>query len=70
MLSGLFTSTLMQQAVRYEVITAESHNAEDIATVDRATTFSAYDGNQLVIGKLYLAQTWRNRAETDSHSPV
>ena len=51
MLSGLFTSTLMQQAVRYEVIAAESHRAEDVAVVDRASTFSAYDGNQLAIGK-------------------
>ncbi|KAK0654739.1 hypothetical protein B0T16DRAFT_432514 [Cercophora newfieldiana] len=49
MLSGLFTSTLMQQAVRYEVIAAESHDVQDIATIDRATTFSAYDGDQLVI---------------------
>ncbi|KAK0634213.1 hypothetical protein B0T14DRAFT_534127 [Immersiella caudata] len=49
MLSGLFTSTLMQQAVRYEVIAAESHGIADIATVDRATTFSAYDGDQLML---------------------
>jgi len=51
MLSGLFTSTLMQQAIRYEVIAAESHSAEDVAMVDRATTFSTYDGDRLVIGE-------------------
>ncbi|KAK3695708.1 hypothetical protein B0T22DRAFT_369542 [Podospora appendiculata] len=48
MLSGLFTSTLTQQVISYPVITAESHGANDTATVDRATSFSAYDGNQLV----------------------
>ncbi|KAK3337607.1 hypothetical protein B0T19DRAFT_481899 [Cercophora scortea] len=50
MLSGLFTSTLTQQVISYPVITAESHGVNDTATVDRATTFSAYDGNQLVFG--------------------
>ena len=54
MLSGLFTSTLMQQAVRYEVTAAESHGIDDIATVDRATTFSTYDGDHLMIGTMPL----------------
>ncbi|KAK0739493.1 hypothetical protein B0T21DRAFT_285718 [Apiosordaria backusii] len=49
MLSGLFTSTLTQQAISYEVQKALSLQANDTATVDRATTFSTYDGNVLAI---------------------
>lgn len=52
MLSGLFTSTLTQQAIAYEVLAAESNRSNDTATIDRATTFSTYDGNHLAISKL------------------
>ncbi|KAK4194537.1 hypothetical protein QBC40DRAFT_290624 [Triangularia verruculosa] len=49
MLSGLFTSTLTQQAITYQVEKALSLQANDTATVDRATTFSTYDGNVLAL---------------------
>ncbi|KAK5662134.1 hypothetical protein OQA88_8039 [Cercophora sp. LCS_1] len=49
MLSSLFTSTLTQQAITYDVISAESSSANDTATVERATIFSVYDGNNLAI---------------------
>lgn len=50
MMSGLFTSTLTQQAIEYQVVEAPSQSASDKATVDRATIFSLYDGNGLSIG--------------------
>jgi len=46
-LSGFFTSTVTQQAVVYSSRLAESANGT--ASIARATTFSLYDGNQLVI---------------------
>ena len=50
MLSGLFTSTLTQQAISYTVIQAVSNN-NGTALVNRATTFSTYDGHGLAISK-------------------
>ncbi|KAH7117406.1 hypothetical protein EDB81DRAFT_916196 [Dactylonectria macrodidyma] len=49
MLSGLFTSTLTQQVISYPIIPAESRTANDTATVDRATSFSAYDGKKIAL---------------------
>ncbi|KAK0644005.1 hypothetical protein B0T16DRAFT_333678 [Cercophora newfieldiana] len=49
MLSALFTSTLTQQAVTYDVVSAESNSPFDVATVDRATVFSVYNGGRLNI---------------------
>ncbi|KAK0658496.1 hypothetical protein QBC41DRAFT_331942 [Cercophora samala] len=49
MLSGLFTSTLTQQAITYDVRKALSSQANDTATVDRATAFSTYDGKMLAL---------------------
>ncbi|KAK4656893.1 hypothetical protein QC762_0040260 [Podospora pseudocomata] len=49
MLSGLFTSTLTQQAITYDVRKALSLQANDTAAVDRATMFSTYDGNMLAL---------------------
>ena len=63
MISGLLTSTLTQQAVTYPVFEAESHRPEDRAEIDRATIFSAYDGNTIALGwprpppKLQVATT-------------
>jgi len=51
MISGLLTSTLTQQAVTYPVFEAESHGPGDKAEIDRATTFSAYDGNTIALGQ-------------------
>lgn len=48
MLSGLLTSTITQQAISYTVVEAVSRDNNSTATIDRATTFSAYDGNRLV----------------------
>ena len=50
MISGLFTSTVTQQAVSYPVIQAEATGGNNTATVDRATIFSCYDGEKLEIG--------------------
>jgi Protein of unknown function (DUF3176) len=50
-LSGLLTSTLTQQAISYQVARATSYGISDKATVDRATSFSAYDGNDISLGK-------------------
>ncbi len=47
-LSGFLTSTITQQAINYRILEAESSNGT--ASVARATTFSLYDGNTLVIG--------------------
>lgn len=49
MLSGLFTSTLTQQAITYPLLEAVATNSNESATVDRATSFSTYDGNDLKI---------------------
>ncbi|KAK0725856.1 hypothetical protein B0H67DRAFT_571729 [Lasiosphaeris hirsuta] len=49
MLSGLFTSTLTQQAISYVNLPAESDAATDMAKIDRATTFSMYNGDELAI---------------------
>ena len=49
MISGLLTSTLTQQAVSYPLVEAESHNPSEKAEVQRATTFSAYDGNTIAL---------------------
>ncbi len=51
MMSGLFTSTLTQQAITYDVLEAKSSRSNDTATVDRATVFSTYDGDKLAISK-------------------
>lgn len=51
MMTGLFTSTLTQQAIQYPLVQAVSSNASDVATVDRVTIFSGYDGNKLTLGK-------------------
>ncbi|KAL2267264.1 hypothetical protein VTJ83DRAFT_4541 [Remersonia thermophila] len=49
MLSGLVTSTLTQQAINYILVQDVSHDQRDTATVQRATLFSTYDGNDLAI---------------------
>ncbi|KAK5651785.1 hypothetical protein OQA88_11652 [Cercophora sp. LCS_1] len=49
MISGLFTSTLTQQAIDYPLILAESHGPSRAASIHRATTFSVYDGHGLAI---------------------
>ncbi|KAK4445359.1 hypothetical protein QBC34DRAFT_451388 [Podospora aff. communis PSN243] len=50
MISGLLTSTLTQQAVSYPLREASSHNnSSEKAQVDRATTFSAYNGNTMAL---------------------
>ncbi|KAK3339719.1 hypothetical protein B0T25DRAFT_466605 [Lasiosphaeria hispida] len=49
MISGFLTSTLTQQAVTYPVFEAESHGPGDKAEINRATTFSAYDGSTIVL---------------------
>ncbi|KXX79901.1 hypothetical protein MMYC01_203759 [Madurella mycetomatis] len=49
MISGILTSTLTQQAIEYHMVDAPSQAATDTATIDRATTFSLYDGNNLAI---------------------
>lgn len=54
MLSSLFTSTLTQQAITYDMVSAESNNLNDTATIDRATVFSVYNGDDLDIGKSHL----------------
>ena len=51
MMTGLFTSTLTQQAIQYPLVQAVSTNASDVATVDRVTIFSGYDGHKLTLGK-------------------
>lgn len=51
MLSGLFTSTLTQQAISYTIIQSVSPDGNGTATVNRATTFSTYDGQQLAISR-------------------
>ena len=52
MLSALFTSTLTQQAITFDVISAESNHPNDTANIDRATVFSVYNGNDLAISEL------------------
>lgn len=42
-LSGLFTSTLTQQALSYEMKIAEASHQNNTATIDRATTMSIYN---------------------------
>ncbi|KAK1757952.1 hypothetical protein QBC47DRAFT_294676 [Echria macrotheca] len=59
MMSGLFTSTLTQQAIEYHVQDAPSNNTRDTATVDRATIFSLYDGNDLTIAPFDTAREQR-----------
>ncbi|KAK1830660.1 hypothetical protein QBC39DRAFT_105355 [Podospora conica] len=49
MMTGLFTSTLTQQAIQYPLVQAVSTNASDVATVDRVTIFSGYDGHKLTL---------------------
>ncbi|KAK4162908.1 hypothetical protein QBC43DRAFT_379646 [Cladorrhinum sp. PSN259] len=53
MLSGLFTSTLTQQAIAYKMADAESNHPNDTATIDRATTFSMYDGSNALAIRPY-----------------
>ncbi|KAK3998126.1 hypothetical protein QBC44DRAFT_254497, partial [Cladorrhinum sp. PSN332] len=53
MLSGLFTSTLTQQAIAYGLVDAESTHSNDTATIDRATTFSMYDGSNALAIRPY-----------------
>ncbi|KAB5522048.1 hypothetical protein GE09DRAFT_1044110 [Coniochaeta sp. 2T2.1] len=50
LVSGLLTSTFTQMAVTYPVIQAEAKNGNEVATVERATGFSVYDGANLVPG--------------------
>ena len=54
MLSALFTSTLTQQAITFDVVSAESNHPNDTANIDRATVFSVYNGNDLAISELRL----------------
>ncbi|KAK4183932.1 hypothetical protein QBC35DRAFT_506964 [Podospora australis] len=49
MISGIFTSTLTQQAVAYDVGKAKSNQPNDSATLARATSFSLYDGTDIMI---------------------
>jgi hypothetical protein len=51
MLSGLVTSTLTQQAITYILVQDVSHEIGDVATVQRATVFSTYDGSDLAVGE-------------------
>lgn len=52
-LSGFLTSTMTQQAIEIRVQSIESTNGT--ASVARATSFSLYDGADLVLGKQSLA---------------
>ena len=53
MLSGLFTSTLTQQAITYTLSEVQSTNPNETATIDRATSLSLYDGDGLAVRELY-----------------
>lgn len=50
LVSGLMTSTFTQMAITYPVIQAEAKKGTETATVERATHFSVYDGNELIPG--------------------
>jgi len=60
MISGLLTSTLTQQAVTYPVFDADSQGPEDRAEINRASTFSAYDGNTIALGQSILKPSTLN----------
>ncbi|OIW34269.1 hypothetical protein CONLIGDRAFT_626323 [Coniochaeta ligniaria NRRL 30616] len=50
LVSGLLTSTFTQMAITYPVIQAEAKNGTEVATIERATGFSVYNGNELIPG--------------------
>ncbi|KAH6856284.1 hypothetical protein B0I37DRAFT_366999 [Chaetomium sp. MPI-CAGE-AT-0009] len=56
MLSGLFTSTLTQQAILYPLVQAVSHHPNATAVVYRTTNFSAYNGNTVAFAPFDAAR--------------
>jgi hypothetical protein len=63
LVSGLLTSTFTQMAVTYPVVQAEAHSdsrsGETVATVERATGFSVYDGDRLIPSPFEFAREQR-----------
>ncbi|KAH8904952.1 hypothetical protein BR93DRAFT_882125 [Coniochaeta sp. PMI_546] len=50
LVSGLLTSTFTQMAITYPVIQAKANNGTEVATIERATGFSVYNGSELIPG--------------------